>query len=110
MISVNGTILVRSGLGIIVITNKIFFSNFCSLAIQELEKLVCSSGKIISAKLKKYEFLRFVDDTINTTFISTIGIDFKIKTIEMQGKKIKLQIWDTAGQERFQTITPCYYR
>lgn len=53
---------------------------------------------------------RFSDDAFNATFISTIGIDFKIKTIELQGKKIKLQIWDTAGQERFQTITTSYYR
>ncbi|KAI6660289.1 Ras-related protein Rab-10-like [Oopsacas minuta] len=53
---------------------------------------------------------RFSDDAFNTTFISTIGIDFKIKTIELDGKKIKLQIWDTAGQERFHTITTSYYR
>ncbi|KRX96623.1 Ras-related protein Rab-10 [Trichinella pseudospiralis] len=53
---------------------------------------------------------RFSDDAFNTTFISTIGIDFKIKTIELKGKKIKLQIWDTAGQERFHTITMSYYR
>jgi len=53
---------------------------------------------------------RFSDDAFNTTFISTIGIDFKIKTIELRGKKIKLQIWDTAGQERFHTITTSYYR
>ncbi|XP_071965856.1 ras-related protein Rab-10-like isoform X4 [Antedon mediterranea] len=53
---------------------------------------------------------RFSDDTFNTTFISTIGIDFKIKTVELNGKKIKLQIWDTAGQERFHTITTSYYR
>ncbi len=39
-----------------------------------------------------------------------IGIDFKIRTIELDGKKIKLQIWDTAGQERFRTITTAYYR
>lgn len=53
---------------------------------------------------------RFSDDAFNTTFISTIGIDFKIKTVELGGKKIKLQIWDTAGQERFHTITTSYYR
>jgi len=53
---------------------------------------------------------RFSDDAFNTTFISTIGIDFKIKTVELRGKKIKLQIWDTAGQERFHTITTSYYR
>ncbi|XP_046561417.1 ras-related protein Rab-8B-like isoform X2 [Haliotis rubra] len=39
-----------------------------------------------------------------------VGIDFKIRTIELDGKKIKLQIWDTAGQERFRTITTAYYR
>ena len=53
---------------------------------------------------------RFSDDAFNTTFISTIGIDFKLKTIELNGKIIKLQIWDTAGQERFHTITTAYYR
>jgi len=53
---------------------------------------------------------RFSDDAFNTTFISTIGIDFKIKTVEVDGKKVKLQIWDTAGQERFHTITTSYYR
>jgi GTPase SAR1 family protein len=53
---------------------------------------------------------RFAEDQYNATFISTIGIDFKIRTIELEGKKIKLQIWDTAGQERFRTITTAYYR
>lgn len=53
---------------------------------------------------------RFAEDQYNATFISTIGIDFKIRTIELDGKKIKLQIWDTAGQERFRTITTAYYR
>ncbi|XP_008400297.1 ras-related protein Rab-8B [Poecilia reticulata] len=53
---------------------------------------------------------RFSEDAFNTTFISTIGIDFKIRTVELDGKKIKLQIWDTAGQERFRTITTAYYR
>jgi len=53
---------------------------------------------------------RFSDDSFTSTFISTIGIDFKIKTIDFKGKRIKLQIWDTAGQERFNTITTSYYR
>ena len=38
------------------------------------------------------------------------SLKFQIKTIELRGKKIKLQIWDTAGQERFHTITTSYYR
>jgi Ras-related protein Rab-1A len=54
--------------------------------------------------------LRFTDDTFTESYISTIGVDFKIKTIEMDGKYIKMQIWDTAGQERFRTITSSYYR
>jgi len=54
--------------------------------------------------------LRFVDDKFNPSFITTIGIDFKIKTIDINGKRIKLQVWDTAGQERFRTITTAYYR
>merc|ERR1711896_105627 len=54
--------------------------------------------------------LRFADDTYQESYISTIGVDFKIRTIQLDGKTIKLQIWDTAGQERFRTITSSYYR
>ncbi|ADV21151.1 GTP-binding protein ypt2 [Cryptococcus gattii Ru294] len=54
--------------------------------------------------------LRFCEDSWTPSFITTIGIDFKIRTIELDGKRIKLQIWDTAGQERFRTITTAYYR
>ena len=54
--------------------------------------------------------VRFSDDAFSASYITTIGIDFKIRTIELDGKRIKLQIWDTAGQERFKTITTAYYR
>lgn len=54
--------------------------------------------------------LRYANDSFSPTFITTIGIDFKIKTVETDGKRIKLQIWDTAGQERFRTITTSYFR
>ncbi|GLU00367.1 hypothetical protein SLE2022_177440 [Rubroshorea leprosula] len=54
--------------------------------------------------------LRFADDSYIESYISTIGVDFKIRTVEQDGKTIKLQIWDTAGQERFRTITSSYYR
>ncbi|XP_022086232.1 ras-related protein Rab-30-like isoform X2 [Acanthaster planci] len=40
---------------------------------------------------------------------ATIGVDFMIKTVEIGGEKVKLQIWDTAGQERFRSITQSYY-
>jgi len=42
------------------------------------------------------------------SYITTIGVDFKIRTIDVDGEKVKLQIWDTAGQERFRTITSTY--
>ncbi|KAL7635364.1 UNVERIFIED_CONTAM: hypothetical protein RMT77_014431 [Armadillidium vulgare] len=54
--------------------------------------------------------LRFADNTFTGNYITTIGVDFKIRTLEVDGEKVKLQIWDTAGQERFRTITSTYYR
>ena len=39
-----------------------------------------------------------------------VGIDFKIKTINVNDQRVKLQVWDTAGQERFRTITQTYYK
>lgn len=53
---------------------------------------------------------RHCDDEFKSTYISTIGVDFKIKTILKNDKMVKMQIWDTAGQERFRTITTSYYR
>jgi len=53
---------------------------------------------------------RFVENTWDENFVPTIGVDFKLKTLEVNGKKVKLQIWDTAGQERFKNITASYYR
>mmetsp|Transcript_25739 Transcript_25739/g.45214 ORF Transcript_25739/g.45214 Transcript_25739/m.45214 type:complete len:210 (+) Transcript_25739:590-1219(+) len=54
--------------------------------------------------------MRYADNSFVDTFFNTIGVDFKIKTITLQDKVVKLQIWDTAGQERFRTITSTYYR
>ncbi|PRP80320.1 Rab1 family GTPase (PiYpt1) [Planoprotostelium fungivorum] len=53
---------------------------------------------------------RFADNVYTDSYISTIGVDFKIKTLTIDNKTVKLQIWDTAGQERFRTITSSYYR
>merc|ERR1712137_260858 len=54
--------------------------------------------------------LRFSDNIFTEKFISTIGVDYKIKPLQIGGENLKLQIWDTAGQERFRTITSSYYR
>ena len=53
---------------------------------------------------------RFSDDTFSESFISTVGVDFKVRTLALNGKVVKLQIWDTAGQERYRAITNTYYR
>lgn len=54
--------------------------------------------------------LRFTDGTFDSQIGSTIGVDFKVKTMRFDGNNVKLAIWDTAGQERFRTLTPSYYR
>lgn len=54
--------------------------------------------------------LRFADDSFTESYISTIGVDFRFRTVKIEDKTVKLQIWDTAGQERFRTITSAYYR
>ncbi|KJR85453.1 Rab family GTPase YPT1 [Sporothrix schenckii 1099-18] len=105
--------------------------NFCGVSLvgaftSHLLLLIGDSGVGKSCLL-----LRFADDTYTESYISTIGVDFKIRTIELDGKTVKLQItepnqtepnqtkpwnanfasqWDTAGQERFRTITSSYYR
>jgi len=50
-----------------------------------------------------------IDDKFSENFTPTIGIDFKVKTIRVQNKIIRLQLWDTAGQEKFFNITRNYY-
>jgi small GTP-binding protein len=54
--------------------------------------------------------LQFTEGSFTSNHLTTIGIDFKIKIINLEEKQIKLQIWDTAGQERFRTITKTYYK
>ena len=54
--------------------------------------------------------LRYVDSVWNDAFVPTIGVDFKVKTLNINDKKIKMQIWDTAGQERFRTVVATYFR
>lgn len=59
---------------------------------------------------KSSMMLRYTDDVYVKQAIPTIGVDFRIRTIEYKKKIYKLQIWDTAGQERFKTITTSYYK
>lgn len=54
--------------------------------------------------------MRFADDGFNDRMTATIGVDFRIRSMQVDGKHIKLQIWDSAGQERFRALTASYYR
>merc|ERR1711953_1193102 len=110
------------------------FQNICSVYLNSnflkiLADLFSAYSEHLLFKMKSYDNLykllligdssvgkscildRFSEDKfLNGPMIPTIGIDFKIKTIPVKDKRIKLQIWDTAGQERFHTITKSYYR
>jgi len=63
-----------------------------------------------SAVGKSSLLMRFTDDNFNESHLATIGVDFKFRILDVDGKVVKLQIWDTAGQERFRTITSAYYK
>ena len=54
--------------------------------------------------------VRASEGTYTDTFIPTIGVDFKSKTITVGDKIVKTQIWDTAGQEKFWSLSPAYYK
>lgn len=73
-----------------------------------VKKIKCVEN--VSGVGKSSLLLRFADNSFNGSYITTIGVDFKIRTLDIDGERVKLQIWDTAGQERFRTITSTYYR
>ena len=55
-------------------------------------------------------FLNYCDNDFPEGHLATIGVEYKIKSIEKNGLSVQLQIWDTAGQERFKSITKSYYQ
>jgi small GTP-binding protein len=67
--------------------------------------LVGSSGVGKTAILK-----RLVEDTFSEESQSTIGVEFDSTILNIENRRVKLQIWDTAGQERFRSIAKAYYR
>ena len=55
--------------------------------------------------------MRYTDNTFQEIHMSTIGLDSKLKNVQLDdGKIVKIQIWDTAGQDRFRSITKNYYK
>ncbi|KAI5180524.1 hypothetical protein NEOKW01_0828 [Nematocida sp. AWRm80] len=74
--------------------------------VQQLKLLIIGESGVGKTSILQ----RFIENTFQKGFTSTIGIDFRSKRIEVDGKEVELQIWDTAGQERFFSITKSYYR
>ena len=94
-------------------------NNNDDIKLERLDKNTKTSGYDYLFKLvmvgdtgvgKSCILMRFGDNKYNDDCESTIGVDFIVRTVIIDGKIIKLQIWDTAGQKRFQTITQAYYR
>mmetsp|Transcript_23833 Transcript_23833/g.33586 ORF Transcript_23833/g.33586 Transcript_23833/m.33586 type:complete len:216 (-) Transcript_23833:281-928(-) len=54
--------------------------------------------------------MQFTDKRFQSVHDLTIGVEFGVKMISVEGEQVKLQIWDTAGQESFRSITRSYYR
>lgn len=54
--------------------------------------------------------LRFTEDNYKNCHIATIGVDFKVKNLNIDNTKIKLQVWDTAGSCKFRNITRAYFK
>lgn len=53
---------------------------------------------------------RFVDGYFQGKYVTNVAVDLRVKTIEVEGKKIKLQLWDTVGNDRFRSLTSAYFR
>ena len=70
----------------------------------------CSRHFYFIAVGKSCILLQFTDNKFRYQHELTIGVEFGAKTIDINGKSVKIQIWDTAGQEAFQAITRTYYK
>ena len=73
---------------------------------QTLKYLVIGDSGVGKTSL----LVRYCDECFQNEHLSTIGVDFKSKSIEIDGSSINLNIWDTAGQEKFRNITKSFYK
>lgn len=53
---------------------------------------------------------RFLTNLFKSDSTMTIGVDFEVKSLEVEDKRVKLQIWDFGGEERFRFLLPTYVR
>lgn len=88
------------------ITRKVTFIPMTEYDDVFLKFLIIGESSVGKSNL----LIRYINDTFEDSFITTVGVDFKTKFLEIDNKHVKLQIWDTAGQEKFRAITNSYYR
>eukprot|EP00170_Pyropia_yezoensis_P005778 contig_23497_g5796 len=72
---------------------------------EQFKVLLCGDSGVGKSSI----LLRFTDDVFDDV-APTIGVDFKVKALDVDGRRVKITAWDTAGQERFRTLTSAYYR
>ena len=71
-----------------------------------LKILLCGDSSVGKTSL----LLKYTDNYFPELHISTIGVEYKIKELNIHGRKVILRIWDTSGQERYRSITQNFYR
>ena len=54
--------------------------------------------------------LNYVDGQFTSEYKLTLGVEIRVKDVEIKNKTYRIQIWDTAGQENFRSITRAYYK
>lgn len=94
---------------------SMFFNEYFKdyMATQKKQSYDCAAKVVIlgdSAVGKTNLLLQFIEGTYKPNHLATIGIDFKNKSLTVDGRVIKMQVWDTAGQERFRTMAEIYYK
>jgi small GTP-binding protein len=92
---------------IILVTKKNKIDNYSNMIFDATIKISVFGD---SCNGKTTLIRRFVNETFDEDLTSTIGIDCKVKVMEIENKKIKVFIWDTAGQEKYSQITSTCYR
>jgi small GTP-binding protein len=85
---------------------KLFNSHSFSMAATTIRIIVIGDAAVGKTQM----MIRYCDNQFNQTGTSTVGVDFKTKSVTLDGIPYKIQIWDTAGQERFRNIVENYYR
>ena len=73
---------------------------------EKYKLMVLGESKVGKTSLIK----RYTKNEFGGQYLTTVGIDYQDKTIDIEDKKVRLQIWDTAGQERFRNVTKSYFQ